>query len=172
MDSDFTVSGNTVNLMASGDIDIWSLYTATPSSGYAFDHWEYRGVALSDGTYNSNSTGSGTYTLSAVFAIDSFSVIIASNDTSKGTVSPMRVNNVPNGTVIAVNGNTLDINGTTVTATPTSGHSFMGWTNVGGAVTADRIVLATFASSKTVTLENGHDYLLMSNGDVSVDIRR
>lgn len=159
------VNGNNITV-DSGTVNGHVTYTATPSEGYAFSHWTYKGVVLSNG--NTPQTSSGQEVITAVFAVNSFSVMIASNDTSKGTVSPVRVNNVPNGTVIAVNGNTLDINGTTVTATPTSGHSFMGWTNVDGAVTADRIVVANFASSKTVTLENGHDYLLMSNGDVSV----
>lgn len=120
-------------------------------TGYHFDHWALgsaTGTAYNEGDAY---TGSGNTTFYAIWEIDTFLVSVAVNGT--GSVSPTSIANVPYGSAISVDENTLTINGTTVTATPGSGYRFTSWSNANGTITANRTITANFELADfTVTL--------------------
>ena len=123
-----TVSGNSLTIGSQA-------ITATPAASDA--HWTYAfaGWDTASSTVTGNKTITGTFTRT----LTPHTVSIASNDTTYGLVAPATVSNVPYGTVITVSSNTMDVNGTTVTATPNAAtqsqrFSFNNWTVGGTAV--------------------------------------
>lgn len=123
-----TVSGNSLTVGSQA-------ITATPATSDA--HWTYAfaGWDTASSTVTGNKTITGTFTRT----LTPHTVSIASNDTTYGLVAPTTVSNVPYGTVITVSSNTMDVNGTTVTATPNAAtqsqrFSFSNWTVGGTAV--------------------------------------
>lgn len=123
-----TVSGNSLTIGSQA-------ITATPAASDA--HWTYAfaGWDTASSTVTGNKTITGTFTRT----LTPHTVSIASNDTTYGLVAPTTVSNVPYGTVITVSENTMNVNGTTVTATPNAAtqsqrFSFNNWTVGGTAV--------------------------------------
>lgn len=123
-----TVSGNSLTIGSQA-------ITAAPAASDA--HWTYAfaGWDTASSTVTGNKTITGTFTRT----LTPHTVSIASNDTTYGLVAPTTVSNVPYGTVITVSENTMDVNGTTVTATPNAAtqsqrFSFNNWTVGGTAV--------------------------------------
>ena len=103
----FTVNDNVITLLGQ---DV----TATAASQdaqytYAFSAWSVTG--------STQVTGDMTVTATFVPTLRNYTVSIVPNDANYGSVSPSSVLNVPYGTVISATDNTLDVNGTTVTAT-------------------------------------------------------
>lgn len=82
--------------------------TATAQSGYRFASWS--GIPAS-GTIDADTT------ITAVFELDTYTVTIAVNDPTYGTVSQSSVT-VTSGTSVSASANILMIGSTTVTATP------------------------------------------------------
>ena len=72
---------------------------------------------------------------------------------SHGSVSAASVPNVPYGTAYTISGNTVTVNGTTVTATPDTGYKFSAWSpNTPGTTTNTTSFTASFApNTYTVT---------------------
>ena len=68
-------------------------------------------------------------------------------------------------TEIIVSGNTLTINGTTVTATPVEGYIFSSWTNATDPIVADRTITANFEEKPKTTIWWDNEYV---NGRVDV----
>ena len=96
-----------------------------------------------------------TYSLQVVWTQKSgpstFTVTIAKNQNSWGTVSQASVTSVANNTSISADGATLTVGSTTVTASPAATdanytYAFNNWTGIpaGGKVTADVTVTANF----------------------------
>lgn len=147
--STFTVDGNTITLI---DQDVTAT-AASPSSQYtfAFGSWSVEN--------NAQITGEMTVTANFTQTLRNYTVTIQPNDNSYGSVSPGTVLNVPYGTIISATDNTLDVNGTTVTATPEDAdvqytYSFGSW-SIGESATlqGDMTITAVFeATTKTYTV--------------------
>ena len=149
--STITVSDNTVTING-------TTVTATASTGYAFSSWS-----------NTSGTITANRTITASFAPNSFTVTILSDDTNSGTVSSGSIANVPYGSSITVLSNTITINGTTVTATPTAGHQFYGWSNASGTITANRTIIANFTNNTyTVSFTAGTGGAVSGNSITNV----
>ena len=101
---------------------------ATPATGYHFSHW-------SDGNTSASRTITveGDTTLTAYFEINSYTLIVLSNDESKGSVT---------GSGTYTHGTEV-----TVTATPTAGNRFDHWSD--GSLFSSRTV--TMTSDLTLT---------------------
>ena len=100
--------------------------------------------------FTSGSITSSTTT--AIYDTRTFTVTIARNNTSWGTVSAASVTNVPYGTSISTSGNQLTIGNATVTATPATDtaqydYEFGGWSNTSGTITAARTITANFTQA-------------------------
>ena len=99
-------------------------------------------------TYYNTAGKNGTYTLYAVWQINTFEVTISVNNSDYGSVNPTSIANVPYGSEITTNNNTITINGTKVTATATNvtGYTttFTSWGNATGTITANREITANF----------------------------
>ena len=97
-----------------------------------------------------------TYTAGAA---STFTVTIAKNQASWGSVDKSSVTNVANNTSISASNNVLTVGSTTVTATPAAQdanytYAFNNWTGIpaGGKVTADVTVTANFTrTARTLT---------------------
>ena len=98
--------------------------------------------------------GEGNYTGSIIKSFNIVGLVVTITSSGNGTVSPNRVEDVPTGSIITVNGNTLLINGTTVTATPINGYAFNGWTGLplNNIITDSTTITANFIKLHTVTL--------------------
>lgn len=136
--------------------------SATPNTGYHFTNW-------SDGNTSASRsfTVTGNVSLTAYFAINTYTVSFGVNTSGYGSVSPASIANVPYGSSISVSGSTVTINGTTVTATASSStaqysYAFSSWSNASGTVTANRTITANFTRtlrSYTITIaSNNTDY--------------
>lgn len=117
-----TVSGNSLTIGSQA-------ITATPATADA--HWTYAFAGWD--TASSTVTGDKTITGTFTRTLTPHTVTVSSNNTAYGLVAPTTVSNVPYGTVITVSSNTMDVNGTTVTATPNAAtqsqrFSFNNWT--------------------------------------------
>ncbi len=127
--------------------------TATPATGYKFVRW-------SNGLTNATATITVTKdtTLTAEFAIKTYTVSVAANNSSYGTVG---------GGGIVNHGST-----TTITATPATGYKFVKWSNgltnasVTVTVTKDTTLTAEFAiKTYTVTVAaNNSSYGTVDGG--------
>ena len=134
-----STSSNTLNVNG-------TTVTATPATAsaqyfYSFSNWA-----------NGTATVTGNLTVTAIFtrSTRTYTVTIASNNTNYGTVSRSSVTGVPYGTVLSTSSNTLNVNGTTVTATPATStaqyfYSFSNWTNGTATVTGNLTVTAFFS---------------------------
>ena len=145
--SSVSVSGSTLSY---GSTSI----TATPASQtaqytYSFDGWYVGNTQItSSRTITANTTITARFTRTT----RTYTVTITRNYTSYGTVSRSSVTGVPYGTVLSTSSNTLNVNGTTVTATPTTAspqysYSFSSWTNGTETVTGNLTVTANFSRS-------------------------
>lgn len=89
--------------------------------------------------------------------MNTYTVTIATNDATYGTVSPTSVT-APYGTSISASDNVLTIGETTVTATAESGYVFSSWGTLPETVTGNLNITATFeaepAPEPTYTLQN------------------
>ncbi|MBQ8615312.1 MAG: InlB B-repeat-containing protein, partial [Clostridia bacterium] len=144
-----STSGNTITVNG-------TTITATPTTStaqytYAFSSWT-----------NGTETVTGNLTVTANFTqtTNTYTVTITPSNSSFGSVNVSSVSNVPYGTVITSSGNTVNINGTTVTATAKTSsyyiYSFSSWTNGTATVTGDLTVTAKFTSrAKTATIKLG-----------------
>ena len=144
----FTVVGD--------EITIYSVTSqATPNDPtaqytFAFDDFYIGSTKVTTGTSISDNT-----TVTAVFTatINDYTVSIVPNDPTYGSVSPTSIADVPYGTAITVSGNTLSINGTTVTATDGTDtdqydFAFSGWSVQDGDTTdEDTTITAIFTAT-------------------------
>ena len=145
----FSISGNTLTL--DGNTFTPSVRPADAQYTYAFEGWY-------DALTGGNEITSSTRVLDdmSVYArfsatVNTYTVTIQDDDSGYGSVSPATVLNVPYGTVIAATNNTLNVNGTTVTATPETNtpqysYSFRNWT-----VGQDVITSYTLTGNTTIT---------------------
>lgn len=136
--SEFTVDGNVLELLTQE-------FTATPNNADA--QYTYSFVGWYDALTGGNQIETGDTVTSnmnvyARFAAttNQYTVSVASNNIGYGTVAPSSVSNVPYGTAITVSGNTMNVNGTTVTATPkamtaSTEYSFVEWQVNGTPIT-------------------------------------
>lgn len=154
--SGFTVNDNVVTVTApvgSGIVIQDPQVTATSANStaqyaYVFTSWDVTG----------STTVTGDMTVTATFTptLRNYNVTVIPNDASYGKVnnqSSVTVSNVPYGTVITSSDNTLDVNGTTVTAaynTPSAQYTY-GWGSwsIGDSVTVqgDMTVTAIFTTT-------------------------
>lgn len=119
-------------------------FTATPLTNtaqytYAFDSWS----GLPEGRVT------GPLDISAVITatVNEYTVTIQSSDTEKGTVSVSEIT-VPYGTRLTVNGNTMTIGDTVITATPAEGleAKWRVWTNT---ITGDLSITVDFETPQS-----------------------
>lgn len=153
--SEFTVNGNILELLTEE-------FTATPNNADA--QYTYSFVGWYDALTGGNQIETGDTVTSnmnvyARFAAttNQYTVSVASNNIGYGTVAPSSVSNVPYGTAITVSGNTMNVNGTTVTATPramtaSTEYSFVEWQVNGTPITNSYIV--TGATSVTAVFSH------------------
>lgn len=129
--SEFEVNGN--SLKVAGTTVTATKHTDDAQYTYGFSGWY---DALTGGTQVI--TGSTVIDNMEVYArftatTNNYTVTIQNDGSGYGSVSPTTVQNVPYGTVITASTNTLNVNGTTVTATPETDtaqydYSFNNWT--------------------------------------------
>lgn len=155
--ANFTANNYTVTFDANGGTvsptsktvtyNDWYGQLPTPTyTGHTFTGWYTEQTGGTQVTSGTIVTTASNHTLWAHWDDIVFTVTIYP-DPFVGTVSPSTVQNVPYGTVITVSGNTLDINGTTVTATATAPDWYFNeWQNVSGPITADRTITAKFTT--------------------------
>jgi len=169
--SGFTVNDNVVTVTApvgSGIVIRDPQVTATSANStaqyaYVFTSWDVTGA----------STVTGDMTVTATFTptLRNYTVTVVPNDASYGKVnnqSSVTVSSIPYGTEITSSDNTLDVNGTTVTATyntPSAQYTY-GWGSwsIGESVTlqGDMTITAIFTTTTndyTLTFAvNNSDY--------------
>lgn len=137
-----STSYGTVTLPSNG-------YTKT---GYHFDGWAQGSATGTTYAEGASYRGNGNTTFYATWEIDTFTVSIQVS--GSGSVNHTSIANVPYGSAIMVDGNSLTIADTTVTATAGSGYRFTGWTNTSGTITANRTITANFELSDFVVTLN------------------
>jgi uncharacterized repeat protein (TIGR02543 family) len=127
-----TPAGGTVSHPAYEVVNI----TATPATGYAFDHWTSEVASASSASTTVTVTAAKTVT--AVFLAVNHTLTMAANPSGGGTTDP------------AVGGHTY-LEGTVVylTATPNIGYVFSNWT--GGVTGTTNPTSVTMSADKTVT---------------------
>ena len=121
-----------------------------------------------NGTASTNVIGSYTGTQRDIYKlipVQTYTVSFAVNTAGYGTVSQSSITGVPSGTSISTSNNTVTINGTTVTATPTANtaqytYAFSSWSNASGTVTTARTITANFTRTTNMftvggTIDNG-----------------
>ena len=152
--SEFTVNDNVLELLTEE-------FTATPNNADA--QYTYSFVGWYDALTGGNQIETGDTVTSnmnvyARFAAttNEYTVSIASNNTGYGTVAPSTVSNVPYGTAITVSGNTMNVNGTTVTATPkamtaSTEYSFVEWQVNGTPITNSYTVVGATSITAVFT---------------------
>jgi len=114
--------------------------TATPSSGWTFDHW---GGDASGSSPSVTITMSGDKSVTAYFVEiqpDQFTLTLASDPPEGGTITA------------TPSGGTYDAGTTvTLTAVPNNGYAFKGWTGTGITDTTSLTTTVTINSDMTVT---------------------
>lgn len=90
-------------------------------------------------------------TFTAQWSANKYTVNFTASPNGYGTVSQSKIDDVPHGTVVTSNSNTVTMNGTTVTANPAEkdanySYSFNNWTGIpsGNNVTANCTITANF----------------------------
>lgn len=74
-----------------------------------------------------------------------------------GKVNPDSISEIPSGTTVNADGNTLNIGGIIVTATADEGYEFEKWENAEGKIVSDRTIEAKFRPLYTATITtDGH----------------
>ena len=123
--------------------------SATAQYTYTFAGWNPTVWPISKRT---------TYTATYTATVNNYTVSIASNNTSYGTVDESSVTDVPYGTAISVSGNTLTIgtweDATVVTATAWSNCEFSSWWEVPATVTGNLSITATFTANVSITIND------------------
>ena len=119
---------------------------------YSFDGWTT--AANGSGTFYADGetpvvSGDATYYAHFSQSTNNYTVSIAVSPAGYGTVDHASVASVPYGTNITNSSNTVTINGTTVTATPTAAdaqytYTFDSWGNGSATVTGNLTVTANF----------------------------
>ena len=134
-----TTSGNTIKI--NGTTITATAARATAQYTYAFSSWT-----------NGTATVEGNMTITANFirTVNEYTVSIVVGQDGYGTVSASSVAKVPYGTVITTSGNSVTINGTTVTATAESAtedysYVFSGWDIDSATVEGNMSITANFA---------------------------
>ncbi len=138
---------------------------ATESHAYIFDKW----VTTQGGNVGDDlSCVTSDRTVYASFRefARTVSVYVVSNNLSYGTVSVATLNNIPYGSLITVDGNTVAVNGQIITAlanTQTAQYTYIfdSWTTE-ATVGSDTVITANFSRSinkYTVTWKNGDTVL-------------
>ncbi len=90
--------------------------TGTANTGYSFSSW----------TNNCGTTVTKACTITANFSLNSYTITFTSN--TGGSVNRTS-QSVPYGSSISTSNNKITVNGTTTTATASTGYSFSSWTN-------------------------------------------
>jgi len=147
-ESTITTNGN--QLSADG-----KTITATPAANTAQYTYSFSGWTNVPSVSGNNTTVTANFTRTT----NIYTVTINTNG-AYGTVNKTIVSGVPYGTQITTSGNTINVNGTTVTATPATttaqySYSFTGWTNGTATVTGNTTVTANFSrvtNNYTVTI--------------------
>ncbi len=108
---------------------------ATPKAGYEFKSWS---------NIPTSNTITADKTITANFEIKKYSVTV--NAAAGGTVSrTSAITGVSYGSTIAVSGNKITVNGTSVTASASTGYEFASWSVSNGySVSGDVTVTANF----------------------------
>ena len=168
-----SVSTSSLETCSSTDANREVTITITPATGYTAVSSDRLTITGTSATYVSGPTAngsdyrfvyryaknaSGTSTIGvSLSTLKTYTVSVVSNNGGYGSVSPTSVTNVPHGTVPTSNGNKLTVNGTTITATPTSSdddwaYTFSSWSNVPASVTGACTITANFSrSARTYT---------------------
>ena len=132
-------------------------YSTPVWTGHTFLGWSTSSSASTASYHGGDSISvsyNGSQTLYAVWSVDTYTVSFSAG--TGGSVSQNSISNVPYGASISVSGNTVTINGTTVTAVASSHYSFSSWSNTSGSVTANRTITASFAiDTYTVSFSAG-----------------
>ena len=142
---EFEVDGDTVTI---NNVEVQAIPAqATAQYTYAFSSW-----SVTDGQ---RVEGDMTVTANFTRTVNTYTVTLAVSPNGYGTVSSNSISDVPYGSKISISNNVLTVNGSSVTATPTSPgtewtYSFVSWsvqdnTDVTGNVT----VTATFERTPT-----------------------
>lgn len=151
-------------------------FTAKASTNYTIEASKASGVvvvSLNNGKEGTTKTNTiwclsiDVYTVAT--PVQTYTVSFAVNTAGYGTVSRSSITSVPSGTSISTSNNTVTINGTTVTATPTANtaqytYAFTGWSNNTGTVTAARTITANFSRTTNTFTVNGSG---VTNGTLS-----
>lgn len=164
-----SVSTSSLETCSSTDANREVTITITPATGYTAVSSDRLTITGTSATYVSGPTAngsdyrfvyryaknaSGTSTIGvSLSTLKTYTVSVVSNNGGYGSVSPTSVTNVPHGTVPTSNGNKLTVNGTTVTATPTSSdddwaYAFSSWSNVPASVTGACTITANFSRTE------------------------
>lgn len=132
--------------------------SANPQYSYVFNGWSLTsGGAKLDPT--PAVTEDKTYWALFTQVENKYTVSFAANNDAWGIVSKDDVKEVPYGTAITTSGNTLTVNGKTITATPAAEdaqyiYRFEGWESVPGTVTGTTNIQAVF-KAYVATVEAG-----------------
>ncbi len=110
-------------------------------------------------------------TLYAHYEINTYTVNIASNNDSYGTVNVASISSVEHGEEVSIDGNVLTLNETDVTATKTAdgadySYAFSGWSvSNGDAITGNTNITATFtATAKQYSVTHSLTNMTASSG--------
>jgi len=134
-------------------------------TGYSFCYWQLvEGPGTVDGTYFTY--GDGDAKIKAIWIANTYTVSIAVNDSSLGSVDQTSITGVPYGSEITVSGNTITIEGITVTATKNNidGQtiSFTGWDKASGyKITGPTTITANFTA-----ITNSYTLTIRPNGGI------
>ena len=176
----FTVTGNTLSIYNQSVVALATEDTVRYE--YSFDGFETEGIPIVTGMAMTSDM-----TIRAVFSSTEllYTVIISSNNTDYGDVDVKSITGVPGGSSFTVNGNELELAGTTVRATKTTDNAqytygFAGWYDAltGGneitsltTVTSNMNVYARFTATVnnyTVTIQDdGSGYGSVSQASIT-----
>ena len=164
----FNGNGNTGGSMSAQEFTCGESKALTANAftktGHTFAGWATTAngsVVYNDKqSVNLSSTNDATITLYAQWTPNKYTVNFTASPNGYGSVTQAKIDNVPYGTTVTSNNNTITINGTTITATPADkdanySYSFSNWTGIpsGNKVTANCTITANFTSTER-TLTN------------------
>lgn len=129
-------------------------------TNYTFDRWTEDGNTNATRTFAM--TGNQSYTATFKQDVVNHTITIQAQPAGYGSVSQTTIDNIPHGSSLTTNDNTLIVNGTTVTATPATNtaqytYTFTGWLGAQGTVNGDVNITALFertVNSYSVTFRN------------------